>query len=195
MKRGVHYISWTGRGGSDKVNSCHTTASLENCIKDIGVAEKVTVHEMSSTNVDHSTNVTPSNVVQNIEKMPLVDTNLLEFINSSEPILDNQMLNIVAALNRPMANGKVVCWWCDKPAHTANECFLKKQGKPPLPHSRFGKKDKNKQFTATNKVPDQIAQRSVNQIQFEQDMAEKKELQMEYLISKGMDINQRYAPI
>ena len=62
MKRGVHYISWTGRGGNDKVNSCHTTASLENCIKDIGVAEKVTVHEMLSTNEDHSTNVTSSNV-------------------------------------------------------------------------------------------------------------------------------------
>ena len=195
MKRGLHYISWTGRGGGDaKVNSCHTTASLENCIKEVGATDKITVHEMTATNVDHSTDVTPPNLVQNLEKMPLVGSNLLEFINSSEPILDDQMLNIVANLNRPV-NGKVICWWCDKPSHTANDCFLKKQGKPPLPHSRFGKKDRNKQFVATNKGSDQIAQRSVNQIQFEHEMEQKKEEQMEYLISKGMDINQRYAHI
>ena len=198
IKRGAHYVSWGSRtGDSDKVNSCHTTASLELFDKDKGEPEKVAVHQVS--NIPNPQSPDPSRFVQVAQKSAVTDSALLEFIESGEPILESQMQNIVAALNKNMSN--LSCWWCDKPGHVATECYIKKQGKPPLPHSRFGKKDKNKTFdqkpanTPTNRVASDQFKRTVNQVEFDRHMEEKKQQEIDYLINAGMEANLRHAPI
>ena len=53
MKRGAHWVSWMcrGHGDSDKVNSCHTTATLETYsdYSARGGVEKVNVHVLDLT--------------------------------------------------------------------------------------------------------------------------------------------------
>lgn len=197
VKRGAHYISWAnnGQGETENIDSCFTTATKDEleCKKE-SKNDKIVINEVKNGEINRD----ESGIVQND---PHSEGQLAEFIDSTDPITGEQLLNVIAALNTRMKKN-FICWWCNKDGHAANECFIKRDGKPPLPNSRFGKMNKNKEnkgaatrFQPSSRpISDQFA-RQVNQVEAKSGGDDKLTREIEYLIAAGMEANQNHTPI
>ncbi len=197
VKRGAHYISWAndGQGEAENVDSCYTTATKDELdAKKESKNDKIVINEVTKGELTNTESHTVRNDLQ-------IEGQLAEFIDSTEPISGEQMLNVIAALNTRMKKN-FSCWWCGKEGHAANECFVKRDGKPPLPNSRFGKMNKSKEnkgganrFQPSSRpISDQFA-RQVNQVEARGGGEEKLTREIEYLIAAGMETNQNHTPI
>jgi len=202
VKRGAHYISWanSGQSESENIESCYTTATKgELEAKHENKHDKIVINEINKGEpIKEGENIVQNVTVQND---PPLEHQLADFIESTEPISGEQVLNVIAALN-VKSKKNFICWWCDKDGHSASECFVKRDGKPPLPNSRFGKLNKFKEnkggatkFQPSSRpIANQFA-RQINQMEAQDNGDEKMARQIEYLIAAGIEANQNHTPI
>ena len=178
LKRGQYYVNWANSGhtSTENITACYSDAmellfaGNQSERAEFRKQKLPTINEIQSV---YSGAVAKQNLAQTDAGQTRNDYNdwsEVDHDGSKQALFDN----MVAVVN-PTAKG-YRCWHCNKQGHMMTECFMRRDGKPPTPDSKFGKdnsKGGDKSVPNNRVLPDQFvrsaptAATAINQVDAE----------------------------